>query len=330
MNTEERLANLEALLPLVERELAQLKRRNRRLLVFTLVAAGVTVVAAAWIGTPANVLAESAAKAPNVIRANGFILEDADGKVRAKLAVEKDGPRLDLYDENGKRGAGLGPTTAGAQAGGAAAPADVAADAARERAGIDTGTVTPEGKYIGPRPRTPEERAAAGEYVHPEVLHRYRLDQAKKQAELAVVNEVRARRFVLVDEAGRVRADLTAHKTGPELDFYDQNGKGRAALGVTKDGPGLLLLDENGKVVWTAGGALGIAASPGQATRPVEAAPPAPQLRSCPECGGSGSSGFACSSCNGRGNDGRFMCSFCKGKGLTNCWRCGGKGMVSN
>jgi len=253
----------------------------------------------------------------------------------------------------------LGPTTAGAQAGGVGAPADVAADAARERAGMDTGTVTPEGKYIGPRVRTPEERAAAGEYVHPEVLHRYRLEQAKKQAELATVNEVRARRFVLVDEAGKTRAALQMVPTGAGLDLYDAAGKRRAALSADKLGARLALLDENGrcrvmltllgtkawnegtntlelphssldlydengKVIWTAGGAVGGAASPGQA------APPAPQWRSCPECGGSGNNGFVCPSCNGRGNDGHFVCSACNGKGVSNCWLCGGKGVVNH
>jgi len=108
MIIEERLANLEALLPLVERELARVKRRNRRVLVFALVAAGVAVVAVAWIGMPGKVLAESGAKAPNVVRANGFVLEDADGKVRAMLAVTKDGPILYLDDENGKPRIALG------------------------------------------------------------------------------------------------------------------------------------------------------------------------------------------------------------------------------
>ena len=95
MTIEERLEKL-------EQELARAKRRNRHLLVFALVAAGVAVLAAAWIGTPGKVLAENGAKAPNVVRANGFILEDADGKSRATLVASKDGPALRLFDENGK------------------------------------------------------------------------------------------------------------------------------------------------------------------------------------------------------------------------------------
>jgi hypothetical protein len=94
MNTEERLANL-------ERELANVKRRNRRLILLALVGAGAALVAAAWIGTPGKVLAETGAKAPNVVRANEFILEDAKGKTRATLVAAKDGPALRLLDENG-------------------------------------------------------------------------------------------------------------------------------------------------------------------------------------------------------------------------------------
>ena len=37
-----------------------------------------------------------------VIRANQFILEDENGKPHARLVVTKDGPGLNLFDENGK------------------------------------------------------------------------------------------------------------------------------------------------------------------------------------------------------------------------------------
>lgn len=79
--------DIEVRLERLERELARAKRRNRHILVFALVAAGVAVVAAAWIATPGKVLAENGAKAPTVVRASEFILEDADGKVRARLRV---------------------------------------------------------------------------------------------------------------------------------------------------------------------------------------------------------------------------------------------------
>jgi len=85
-----------------------------------------------------------------------------------------------------------------------------------------------------------------------------------------VVDEVRARKFTLVDVNGKERAmldmtedgpvlrlydeiakvcaELNAAKTGPTLRLYDENGKSRAGLTVTKDGiPGLAMIDENDK-----------------------------------------------------------------------------------
>jgi len=62
------------------------------------------------------------------------------------------------------------------------------------------------------------------------------------------VNEIRAQRLVLVDDEGRERAVLAAHKDGAGLNLLDEDGKNRAALAVTKDGPRLTLLDKNGKI----------------------------------------------------------------------------------
>ena len=42
-----------------------------------------------------------------VIRANGFVLEDENGKMRATLAMTEDGPKLSLSDENGRTHAAL-------------------------------------------------------------------------------------------------------------------------------------------------------------------------------------------------------------------------------
>ena len=43
----------------------------------------------------------------NVVRAREFILQDANGNIRAILGVSPHGPGLDLLDENGKTRAGL-------------------------------------------------------------------------------------------------------------------------------------------------------------------------------------------------------------------------------
>ncbi len=54
--------------------------------------------------------------------------------------------------------------------------------------------------------------------------------EASAQAAAQVVAEVRARRFLVVDE----------------------RGKPRAALTVSRDVPGLTMLDENGRIIWFA------------------------------------------------------------------------------
>ena len=58
---------------------------------------------------------------------------------------------------------------------------------------------------------------------------------------------IRANAFVLVDEKGKTRAELSMGEYGPGLLLVDENGKTRATLTVDKDWPWLALADENGK-----------------------------------------------------------------------------------
>ncbi len=83
MTTEERLERL-------ENKLAVAKRINRWILGggILLILACLTIAA-----TPED---------NKIIRANCLILEDANGKIRAELNVNKDGPRLAMTDANGK------------------------------------------------------------------------------------------------------------------------------------------------------------------------------------------------------------------------------------
>jgi len=61
------------------------------------------------------------------------------------------------------------------------------------------------------------------------------------------VKEIRANRFILEDENGKTRAELSLKKDGPVLLLLDENDKSRAELSLKKDGPNLSLSDENGK-----------------------------------------------------------------------------------
>ena len=63
----------------------------------------------------------------------------------------------------------------------------------------------------------------------------------------AAVNEVRARRFVLVDDAGKMCALLYVDAAGPNLALFDAAGKPRAGLVVDAAGPGLILTDAANK-----------------------------------------------------------------------------------
>ena len=88
MTTEERLE-------IVEKELAAAKRRIGRLVIGGAVAlVCIAILLAAWLR-------------PAEVRARKFVLVDGDGKTRALLTVDEDGPRLGLTDESGKARAEL-------------------------------------------------------------------------------------------------------------------------------------------------------------------------------------------------------------------------------
>ena len=68
-----------------------------------------------------------------------------------------------------------------------------------------------------------------------------------------VVDEVRARAFILVDDNGKTRAALLVSTNGPGLYLLDGNKQARVSLDISKDmsgladcAPGLVLADKNG------------------------------------------------------------------------------------
>ena len=71
---------------------------------------------------------------------------------------------------------------------------------------------------------------------------------AAGQAKVSAPEVIRAQKFELVDEKGKVRAELTLVDGIPGLLLSDQEGKPRAALGLDKNGtPSLSLHDSSGK-----------------------------------------------------------------------------------
>lgn len=58
------------------------------------------------------------------------------------------------------------------------------------------------------------------------------------------VKEFRAKKFVLEDKSGNMRAALTVEEFGSLLSLHDENGNMRAALTVTREGPALVLREK--------------------------------------------------------------------------------------
>jgi len=87
---------IEDRLEVLEKELKRTKFYNRYLLGAVMLAVTIGIVGA----TPL--------RSGKVIRANNFILEDANGKTRALLGMTGDTPALSLCDESGKSRAVIG------------------------------------------------------------------------------------------------------------------------------------------------------------------------------------------------------------------------------
>jgi len=90
MSTDERMEKIEG-------QLARVRWFNRCLIACIVLSLGGWLILKTF--TPETVWAQSGFKE---IRANSFVLEDANGKIRAHLILLKEGPRLALYDENNK------------------------------------------------------------------------------------------------------------------------------------------------------------------------------------------------------------------------------------
>ena len=210
MTTEERLEKLES-------ELARAKRGNRRMVLagvglllgmFALLVAGRSVTSIA--------LGQEKAADKTVIRANEFILLDEQGRKRATLRMDPNGPTLRMSRENGKDYFVL----SGSQDGGALLMVDQNGQV-RLTLGVNE-----EGPGLGMFDKKGKSRVVL------KVGQTETLDAAL---------------LTLVGENGKSKAILSVFKGGPRLDLYDEKGETRVSLGAHKDGPVLSLGDENGK-----------------------------------------------------------------------------------
>jgi len=82
----------------IEERLVRSERTSRH---YRSVLAGMGIAILAGTITWGVAGATGCAHATKVIRADRFVLVDANGKTRAELGMSKDGPGLWLYDENG-------------------------------------------------------------------------------------------------------------------------------------------------------------------------------------------------------------------------------------
>jgi len=219
MSIEERLEDM-------EREVGRQKRRSRWLLGAILVLAGGLVAAGVFKTMIIPAQAQTAGTA-KFIRARSILVEDENGKLRASLTVDKDGPALRLWNEKGEGGAVL-------------------------IVGKDGPWLT---FYDEKSPRVLLMVDKGGPWLG------LFDENGKTRAWLAVDKDGPALR--LRDENDKLRAWLAVDKDGPWLTLGDENGKSRFVAGKTKtvspDGKtieypesSLILYGPDGKIIWSA------------------------------------------------------------------------------
>ena len=200
MTIEERLENM-------EQELGRVKRRNRWLLGAILLLAGGLVVPAVFEVTAFRARAQGSGTA-KLIRANTFILEDENGKVRGMLAVDHLGSGLTLYDEKGMPRTWLAVGKEGPDL-------NMNDENGNPRASLNVGK-------DGPMLNLNDENGKTRAWLH----------EDENGPDLA-----------LIDENDKFRATLSVGKNGPELCLNDENGESAAMLTADKGGARLQMIE---------------------------------------------------------------------------------------
>lgn len=251
MTVEERLGKM-------EQELAIVKRRNRLLLVVVgLIVVGSTVMGLGLAIERTNATAITQSPVQKEIRANAFLLLDADGNPRAILGVDKDGPMLSMKDEKGKLRAILGMDKGRSglflndEKGNPRAALAVHKDGSLLGLNDEKGTpraslgVDKDGSMLGINDEKGNPRAALAVFKDGPLLG-LNDEKGTRRASLTVIED--EPKLSLNDQRGKRRAILGVDKDGPELFLNDENGKPRAALAVFENGPGLGLSDDKGTI----------------------------------------------------------------------------------
>ena len=214
MSTDERMERIEG-------QLARIRWINRCLIACIVLSLGVWFIRETF--TPETAAEQSDVK---VIRANGFILEDENGKIHADLTVFNRGPRLSLYDKKGNTRAKLYVGMSG--------PSLSLSDEPN----------------LEMRNKDGNTRASLTVYDNGPSLSLYD-ENGWGGVGLVFSNERGPSLSMMYENRGMFGAMLSVRKDGPCLSLDSENGKGAASLRVHDPlGPCLSLHSENGKELY--------------------------------------------------------------------------------
>ena len=238
------MASRELDIPMLEDRLEKLERDNRRL---KYVAALVLTCAAAFVSL-------GIAPSSRIIEAEGFVLRDDSGKVRAILGVSAAGPALSLRDGNG-----IERVLLAAQANGAPLLRFSDADG-KDRAVL---TVTPSGPGLSFADSHERVRTALGflggegrlEYYDANGDLRFRSNPSmlgfhwrEKSPRIILGGTSVDYGLRLYDAKMKVPASFLVTAVGPVLALQDASGA--AALSILRDGPFFGLTDSGGRLLY--------------------------------------------------------------------------------
>ena len=174
----------------LEQRVETLEQRNRQLrrtgiLVLSALAAGLLISVGFIV---VNRAVAKGGNGPKVVEAAGFRLMDKQGRLRACLTMRGHSPKLDLYDEQGNRRAGLFLDEDG-------------------RSGL---------QFV--------DEQHKGGVILGMLTTGTRLDSSDEQGKIRKVL-VNVPGLAFYDENGKTRAAMGVMKGGPALDFYDTEDK---------------------------------------------------------------------------------------------------------